>query len=301
MGLCSSTELPPLPANTQTYTHQQQVQKAIPFQPIQYTFPINKPVQNQYQSSVVQAQSPNNNVHQQYQQTSVAPPAYTPLDPSISLPLKYKMIPFQFNEKQERETMLLLDVTGSMDCATSQTNPVPRKDTVKNAMGTVVATLGAEDSQAVHEQDGEGGGVRTVTFAGNRAHDIGDLNSTNLNEKWERIVWSGSTWIMPGWRKLLNVYHEEFGSREEETKPILLVLIITDGEAEDTDEFANALAKTKGDVYCAVAVIGFGNTHDEALFKYNEIAKKNRHIRVLSFDGESNTQFIAKALLQMVG
>ena len=107
--------------------------------------------------------------------------------------------------------MLLLDRTGSMNWPTNPTNSTPRKDTVREAIGTIVASLAAHDSQAGHEaagQDDDGGGLRTVTFAGKTATDIGDLNPQNLTQKWNDIHFAGTTWIVPGWQEVKAVYHE---------------------------------------------------------------------------------------------
>src|SRR5712692_385156 len=82
----------------------------------------------------------------------------------------------------EKEPMLLLDTTGSMNYPTSATDQTPRKDTIREAISLVVDSLAAEDSQAGHEA--EGGGLRTVTFADGQAHDWGDLNPANLAQKW---------------------------------------------------------------------------------------------------------------------
>ncbi len=49
----------------------------------------------------------------------------------------------------EKEPMLLLDVTGSMNEATSATDPTPRKDTVREAIGILVSKLAQQDSQVL--------------------------------------------------------------------------------------------------------------------------------------------------------
>lgn len=83
-----------------------------------------------------------------------------------------------------------------MNHGTSETDQTPRKDTVREAIGIIVTALAKEDSQAEHEE--EGGGLRTITFAGGKATDIEDINPQNLKEKWGAIKWAGGTRIMPG-------------------------------------------------------------------------------------------------------
>jgi len=177
----------------------------------------------------------------------------------------------------EREPMLLLDTTGSMQAATAADDETPRHETIREAIGIIVAALGKEDSQAANEQDSseEGGGLRTVTFAGGKAHDLGDLNPENYRDKWAKINWEGNTQIMPGWKKLEKVYIDEFGKKPVEQRPALAALIITDGEALDTDQFANALNQIKGRVFVTLAIIGFGKEHDVAVEAYKKKLKQS--------------------------
>lgn len=194
--------------------------------------------------------------------------------------------------------MLLLDTTGSMNYGTSEADNTPRKDTIKEAIGIIVAKLAEEDSQATKEE--EGGGLRTVTFAGGNAFDIGDLNPKNLEQKWGAIRWAGGTRIMPGLNKLIEVYNEEFGSEPPAERPLLMALVITDGEADDADQFGRAVAQASGGVYFALAIIGYGPEHDAALRQYKAIEEKNGHVRVLPFAAETDPSVIARALLKMI-
>jgi hypothetical protein len=199
---------------------------------------------------------------------------------------------------QEKEPMLLLDTTGSMNYGTSQEDSTPRKDTIKEAIGIIVTELAEEDSQAAKEE--EGGGLRTVTFAGGSANDIGDLNPNNLEQKWATIKWAGGTRIMPGLNKLVEVYNEEFGSEPPAQRPLLMALVITDGEADDADQFGQAIAQAAGGIYFALAIIGYGPDHDAALRQYKAIEAKNAHVRVLPFAAETDPDVIARALLKMI-
>ena len=198
----------------------------------------------------------------------------------------------------EKEPMLLLDTTGSMNYPTSANDQTPRKDTIREAISLVVDALAAEDSQAAHEE--EGGGLRTVTFADGQAHDIGDLNPANLSQKWAQIRWAGGTRIMPGWNTLIDTYQDEFGQEPPNERPLLLALVITDGEADDTDRFAQAISGASGGVYAVVTLIGYGAEHDRALAAYRRIEETNAHVKVLTLAGETNPQVIADALLRMI-
>jgi hypothetical protein len=200
----------------------------------------------------------------------------------------------------EKEPMLLLDTTGSMNYATSATDQTPRRDTIKEAISLLVEQLAAEDSQAADEEEEEGGGLRTITFAGGSAHDVGDLNPNNLTQKWDRIFWGGGTEIMPAWREMIKVYTDEFGSRPAEERPLLMALTITDGEASDTDKFARAIAQAAGGVYVVLAIIGYGGEHDRAMRQYEAVAQQNSHVKVLPFAGETDPSVIANALKAMI-
>lgn len=205
----------------------------------------------------------------------------------------------QFAEtEQEKEPMLLLDTTGSMGYATSANDTTPRRDTIREAISLIVARLAAADSQA--EKEEEGGGLRTVTFADGQAHDIGDLNPDNLHEKWSHIRWGGGTRIMPGFNLLLKTYTDEFGQEPPAERPLLLALVITDGEADDTDLFRNTVARAAGSMYVVLAIIGYGPEHDRALRAYQEVEAQNAHVKVLPFAGETDPEKIAGALLRMI-
>jgi hypothetical protein len=201
-------------------------------------------------------------------------------------------------EGVETEPMLLLDVTGSMSYPAAEGGNVSRRDVIKEAIGTIVERLAAEDSQAAHEEGG--GGLMTVIFANGEAESIDDLNPDNLNQKWAQIPWGGGTRIMPGWRELVNVYNEEFGSRPANQRPQLLALVITDGEADDTDQFARTVQQAAGGVYICIALLGYGHEHDRAEAAYRQIEENNAHVKVVSFAGETDPNTIADGLLRMI-
>jgi len=198
----------------------------------------------------------------------------------------------------EKEPMLLLDTTGSMAMAVSPTDSTPRKDVIREAIGIIVKKLGEQDSQAEHEEGG--GGLRTVTFADGHAKDIDDLNPKNLKEKWDKIKWVGGTHIMPGWKAMHKAYMEEFGSRPVKDRPIMMALVITDGEAVDGAILAEDIKTIKGYVFVTFAILGYGADHDACLASYKKIEAENSHVKVLTFESETNPEVIASALLKMI-
>nr|HET6900895.1 vWA domain-containing protein [Ktedonobacteraceae bacterium] len=200
--------------------------------------------------------------------------------------------------EQEKEPMLLLDTTGSMNYRTAENDATPRRETIHEAISIIVARLAAADSQAAKEEGG--GGLRTITFADGRANDIGDLNPNNLQQKWSQIRWAGGTRIMPGFNLLLKAYTDEFGSEPPAERPLLLALVITDGEADDTATFRDMIARSAGSMYVALAIIGYGAEHDRALQAYQQVEAQNAHVKVLPFASETDPEVIASALMRMM-
>jgi uncharacterized protein YegL len=202
----------------------------------------------------------------------------------------------------EKEPMLLLDTTGSMSYPVADGSTVQRRQVIGEAIGRIVEVMGAEDSQAAKEEAAgeEAGGLMTVTFAGGSAQSLDDLSTDNWRDKWSAIQWGGGTQIMPGWEKLADVYMEEFGDVPKLDRPQLLALVITDGEADDTDQFAQTLAQAKGGVHVCIAILGFGQEHDRALQVYKQIEAQNDHVRVVTFGSETDPNTIAEGVLSMI-
>lgn len=203
----------------------------------------------------------------------------------------------------ENEPMLLLDITGSMSYPIAEGSDVRRMDLVGEAIGRIVEVMGAKDSQAAEEAAAgeDAGGLMTVTFAGGKAECIDDLSPKNWREKWGKLPWGGGTQIMPGWNLLVDTYMEEFGETPKQDRPHLLALIITDGEASDNDEFAKTLEQAAGGTYVCVALLGFGEEHDAALAAYQAIAEKNEHVRVVTFESETDPDVIANGVISLIG
>lgn len=204
----------------------------------------------------------------------------------------------------EKEPILLLDTSGSMSWPTSAGGRVERRNLVGEAMGLLVTKLGAEDSQAEEEAAAgeDAGGLMTVVFSdADAAEVLDDLSETNWREKWANIQWGGGTYIMPGWSLVIDNYLEEFGDTPKDVRPALLVLVITDGEAGDIADFEAECAKAQGGTYICVAIVGYGPDHDRTLADYQKIAASNNHVRVVSFESETDPNVVAEALISLVG
>jgi hypothetical protein len=79
-----------------------------------------------------------------------------------------------------------------------------------------------------------------------------------------------------------------------------MALVITDGEADDTAQFAQAIAQASGGVYVGLAIIGYGPDHDAALRAYQAIEQSNANVKVIPFGSQTDPQVIARALLRMM-
>jgi hypothetical protein len=204
----------------------------------------------------------------------------------------------------EKEPVALVDISGSMTWAVAAGSSVQRREVVGEAMGLLVKALEDEDSQAADEQaDGsdEKGGLLVHLFS-DHTEELGDLNSSNWRKKWDSVRWGGGTRIMPAWEAAQADYLEEFGEVPALDRPVLLVLVITDGEASDWDEFSAVLAQANATRKFCVAIVGHGEDHDRTLAAYKAVEAKNgRNVRVVTFGGETDPASIANDLILLVG
>lgn len=218
----------------------------------------------------------------------------TPQAPRVETPL----VP----EWRSKEVICLLDTSGSMEWEAAKDSPVTRHALVGEALPLFVRALENEDSAAASEQAGgsdEKGGLLIHGFS-NVHTELGDFNSSNFQRRWDAIRWGGGTTIMPAWKAALADFNSEFGDETE--PPVLLCLVITDGEATDAAEFAKVLEQKNPDRYFAVAVVGHGADHDKTLASYAGAEQSNpKHVKVMAFDSVTNPADLANDLILMAG
>lgn len=204
----------------------------------------------------------------------------------------------------EKEPIALVDISGSMSWPVSGDSRVQRREVVGEAMGLLVKALEDEDSQAAAEQaDGsdDKGGLLVHLFSDHH-EELGDLNSSNWRAKWESISWGGGTRIMAAWEAAQEDYLEEFGEVPALDRPVLLTLVVTDGEASDWDQFSQVLAQANATRKFCVAIVGHGEDHDRTLSAYKAVEATNgKHVRVVTFAGETDPTSIANDLILLVG
>lgn len=213
------------------------------------------------------------------------------------------------------EPVLLLDLSTSMDWEAAAGEPQwdPKTQTggrraiVINALPEFVRSLEGMDSEAAAEQAGgsdEKGGLLTIGFA-SEAVEIGDLNTSNITRRLNEITWGGGTVIMPAWEMALNDYDEEFGDKPKRERPVHAVLIVTDGEATDWDQFLPVLESADAHRIFVCAVVGYdednSKKHSRTVDAYSKVAAHNPHVKVVSFDSVTDPAEIARDLITMLG
>lgn len=217
---------------------------------------------------------------------------------------------------RKKEPILLLDLSTSMDWEAADGGPEwdgrtgGRRGIVIEALHGLVSALEDEDSEAAAEQatgSDDRGGLLCHGFANDHI-EIGDLNSANLERRLNQIQWGGRTYIMPAWKAALSDFDEEFGDRDPDEQPVLLTVVLTDGEADDWDQFGPVLDKATAKRVFVVAVVGHGDKHDGTVRAYQEAAARNQaqdkfgkeHVRVVSFDSVTDPREIAMDLITLL-
>ena len=206
----------------------------------------------------------------------------------------------------DRSTSTLWSVTpGGRDYP----DPASRRHVMTEAMRQLVVHLESLDTEAAGEQAGgsdEMGGLLTFFF-GSDSSDGLDLNSSNFDRHLRGVPWGGATHVMGAWEQALDEYDEEFGDQPERERPVHLVLIATDGELDDMDEFA-AKALSTASAHRVFVVMIFGadspddNRHSACIKQYTQVAKQRQdadphgksYIRIISFDAVTDPAEIAE-------
>jgi len=213
--------------------------------------------------------------------------------------IRYKVDDPHFIE-MSKWPVILLDTTGSMNETCSSGSNMARKDLVFQCISVIVKMLAAVDDAEV-QPPGWQQGCPVITFnAIERGVYRGFMHGDNLQQEWPLIQFHGGTHIMDGWRVMLQTYENHFTEKQVAQWPLLLCLIITDGELQDGHEFEQHLKKVHGRLFVEIAVVGHGEDHDRALRHYRHISHHHHHVRVSAFTGETDPRAIASQLLSMV-
>ncbi|KAJ5655264.1 hypothetical protein N7507_007214 [Penicillium longicatenatum] len=211
------------------------------------------------------------------------------------------------------ETMILLDVSGSMDFNPARpnynqylitgfvkTSQPKNKDLAKTLIRRFIHALGNHD----HGWQG----YPLVTFS-SQASYLGSVNGWNLNEVWEKVKFGGRTRVMTGWAKIKELhfqkhfntakYHPTYGWQPGSETPNLRLLLILDGEASDMDEFELELLGLSW-AYTTIFLIGVEGSlsHHRHANKLQRISEINPRISFVEAQGNVAERFILHELLK---
>lgn len=218
---------------------------------------------------------------------------------------------------REKEVVFVIDVSGSNGEQAGPDSSMTKQELILASLPHMVSALEGDDSQAAAEQaDGsdDKGGCRT--FYANEPGEIvfekgedesdderdgGDLNMSNIQEKLRQIPWGGRTYMMPAIHAAEHAFQAEFGDVPLRKRPALEILIVTDGKLNDPEQFEKWLAQADETCVIAVAVIGYGHGHDEAVKHYQALAAKNKFLTVVALTGVSRPDEVAQDLRLLSG
>ena len=231
------------------------------------------------------------------------------------------VIPAARRESVGVEPVLLWDRSTSTMWSTYPDGPdYPDKNSrryvMTGAIRQVVTHLDGLDAEEAAEQSSgsdEMGGLLTFWF-GSTSTDGHDLNPANFDRKLQEQdkAWGGSTHIMAAWNQALDEYEEEFGDKPERERPVHLVLVATDGELDDMDEFQHALQTASSHRVFVVMIFGADgdgdDRHSKTLAQYTKEAERQKaadphgksYVRIISFDGDTDPKRIAEDMVTLV-
>ncbi|GLA20865.1 hypothetical protein AnigIFM62618_009839 [Aspergillus niger] len=251
------------------------------------------------------------------------PPAYYSMDDTFRLqrlPESYSLqvmpppfIPFDQPETATDNTMILLDVSGSMDfdplrplytqylvTGFARSNQPKNKDVAKAIVRRFT------DAMSIHDQNLHG--YQLVTFA-NKADYIGFINHSNFNDMWRNVKLGGGTRVMTGWQKIKDLhfqrhsesatYHPVYGWQAGPQTPMLRLLLLLDGEATDMDEFELDLLGLSW-VHVTIFLIGVDGCphHHRHANELQRISEVNPHVSFVDAQGNAPERYVTHELLK---
>lgn len=240
--------------------------------------------------------------------------------------------PFDRPESSLDDTMILLDVSGSMDF--DPQSPIYDKYLVtgyrksnqpKNKGASPIHSLYppfgpltcCQDlakaiirrfTDAMINHDHITSGYDLVTFS-SYAKYIGTVNNRNLDELWDTVHIGGGTRVMTGWQKVKNlhfekhsesaIHHPVYGWQAGPQTPILRLLLLLDGEATDMDEFELDLLGLSW-AHVTIFLIGVDGCphHHRHANELQRISDVNHHVSFVDAQGNTPERFVTHELLK---
>ncbi|KAJ4396098.1 hypothetical protein N0V93_000315 [Gnomoniopsis smithogilvyi] len=208
--------------------------------------------------------------------------------------------PFQAFDRPETandDTMILLDVSGSMDFKPLIAQPDVAKAIIRRFI----------DAMSNHAHN-PGVGYDLATFS-NHAKYIGIVNHHNFDERWRTLSIGGGTRVMTGWQLVKNLHfqkhsasathHPVYGWQAGPETPMLRLLLLLDGEAQDMDEFELDLLGLSW-AHVTIFLIGVDGCphHHRHANELQRISDVNHHVSFVDAQGNCPERFVTHELLK---
>ncbi|KAN0106717.1 hypothetical protein V8E51_009593 [Hyaloscypha variabilis] len=221
--------------------------------------------------------------------------------------------PFDAPETPTDDTMILLDVSGSMDFDPVRPNyneylitGYSRSTQPKNKDIAKAVIRRFTDAMANHDHNFQG--YQMTTFA-SQANYIGVVNHRNLDNMWRNVKLGGGTRVMTGWQKVKELHfqkhsesathHPVYGWQAGPQTPMLRLLLLLDGEATDMDEFELDLLSLSW-VHVTIFLIGVDGCphHHRHANELQRISEVNHHVAFVDAQGNTPERFVTHELLK---
>ncbi|KAF2149122.1 hypothetical protein K461DRAFT_297586 [Myriangium duriaei CBS 260.36] len=211
------------------------------------------------------------------------------------------------------DTMILLDVSGSMDF--DSVRPIYTQYMITRYAPSmqpknkdVAKAIVRRFTDAMASHDHNFGGYDLTTFA-NEGKYIGTLNNRNFDAMWRNVRIGGGTRVMTGWQMVKDlhfrkhshsaIHHPIYGWQAGPDTPMLRLLLLLDGEAADMDEFELDLL---GLSWAHVTIFLVGPEGDPHHHRHaNElqrISDVNHHVSFVDAQGNTPERFVTHELLK---
>ncbi|KUJ08917.1 uncharacterized protein LY89DRAFT_599185 [Mollisia scopiformis] len=221
--------------------------------------------------------------------------------------------PFDAPEVPTDDTMILLDVSGSMDFDPVRPNydqymitGYSRSTQPKNKDVAKAIIRRFTDAMANHDHNFSG--YQLTTFS-SKANYIGVVNHQNLDKMWRNVRLGGGTRVMTGWQKVKELHfqkhsesathHPVYGWQAGPQTPMLRLLLLLDGEATDMDEFELDLLGLSW-VHVTIFLIGVDGCphHHRHANELQRISEVNHHVAFVDAQGNTPERFVTHELLK---
>lgn len=211
------------------------------------------------------------------------------------------------------DTMLLLDVSGSMDFDPVRPNYskyliTGYSPSTQPKNKDVAKAIIRRFTDAMQNHDHAFRGYDLTTFSSSATY-IGTINHTNLDDCWRRIRIGGGTRVMTGWQKVKDLHfqkhsesathHPIYGWTAGPQTPMLRLLLLLDGEATDMDEFELDLLGLSW-AHVTIFLIGVDGCphHHRHANELQRISDVNHHVSFVDAQGNTPERFVTHELLK---